>query len=296
MEKYLIYADVSADIVEEAVDQYDIKFVPMQYIHDGEEKTCHSPESEEAMKAFYDSQRKGSTTHSSQISPQNYIDIFAPVMAEGNSILYLCLSSGLSGTFENSLKAMEELNEKYAPAKIICVDSLSATVGMGLLLESCGDNRANGMSLEDNAKWLEDNRLKVCHQFMVDDLMFLKRGGRIPASTAVVGKLFNIKPILYIDGEGKLINSAKKQGVKNTLNYLVAQYKDKSFGGKGERVLIVHTDDEEKANYLEEKVKAINPTARVSKMMMGPIIGCHVGPSMCAVVFYGNRLSTENND
>ncbi|MGN0819420.1 MAG: DegV family protein [Christensenellaceae bacterium] len=290
MEKYLIYADVSADIIEESIDRYSVRFVPMQYVHDGEEKTCFSRESDVAMKAFYDSQRNGSTMHSSQISPQNYIDVFAPIMEQGYSILYLCLSSGLSGTFQSSLTAEKELNEKYAPARIICVDSLGATAGMGLLLESIGDNRAAGMSLEENAEWVKNNRLKVCHQFMVDDLMFLKRGGRIPATTAVVGKLLNIKPALYIDGEGKLINYAKKQGVKNVLNHLSEQYAAKSFGGENERVLIIHSDDLEKAAYLEEKVKEINPTAKISKLMMGPIIGCHTGPGMCGIVFYGNRL------
>lgn len=217
------------------------------------------------------------------------MDIFTPVLEEGKDILYLSLSSGLSSTYQSSCLAASQLGEKFPGRKIVCVDSLAATGGMGLLLEAAALNREQGMTVSENGKWLEENRLKVCHWFMVEDLMYLKRGGRVSAATAVVGSALNIKPVLKIEEDGTLKNFAKARGTKRALNSLVEYYAVASDKEPGERVYILHADSRDNADYLEEKVKEINPKCSVAKMMLSPIIGAHTGPGMCAVVHFGRR-------
>ncbi len=289
MEQYIIYADISADIPAAYADEHGIRFLPMNYTLGDEDRVCSGIEPESLLHRFYDGQRHGDMTHTSQISPQNYIDLFSPILAQGTSVLYLSLSSGLSGTYNSSCIAAEELSEKYSGAELVCVDTLAATGGMGLLLEMAVENRAKGMSIHANAEALEENRLRVCHWFMVEDLMYLKRGGRVGAGTAVLGTALNIKPILKIENDGTLATFAKIRGAKGAMRYMLDCYAASATHGDGERVYIVHADAQDKADFLEQEVKATNPNANVTTMMLSPIIGAHVGPGMCAVVHFGNR-------
>lgn len=288
MNDYLIYTDASADIDPAFIERYDIRFVPMHYTVGEEERLCVSLESADFLKKFYDSQRAGKETHTSQITPHAYIETFAPLLQEGKSVLYLSLSGGLTKTYESVCLAAAELAEEYAEVKVLAVDSLCATGGMGLLLEAAAQNREAGLSIEENAAWLNDNRLKAAHWFMVDDLMYLKRGGRIPATTAVLGTALNIKPILKIDDEGKLVTLEKKRGYKLALRELANKYlttRDESRN----RVYIVHGDCPDKADELERMLLEINPRAEITKMMLCPIIGAHTGPGMLAAIFFGDR-------
>ena len=284
---YHIFSDISADIPASYARENDIRFIPMHYTLGEEDRVCAGIEPEEVLKRFYDGQRSGSLTQTTQISPQNYIDVFEPILRAGDSILYLSLSSGLSNTFQSSQIAAQELSEKYPDAEIACVDSLSATAGMGLLLELAVQNRENGMGLRENAAWLEENRLRVQHWFMVEDLMYLKRGGRISPTTAVVGSALNIKPILKIRPDGTLVNFAKKRGMKAALNHIVELYKANASGEPGDRVYIVHADNAEGAAYLAAAVRAMDPACSITEMMLSPIIGAHVGPGMCALAHMG---------
>ncbi len=288
-QSYVIFSDISADIPADYAKEKDIRFISMQYSLGDEDRVCEGIEAEELLKRFYDGQRSGDLTRTSQISPQIYMDIFTPVLEEGKDILYLSLSSGLSSTYQSSCLAASQLEEKFPGRKIVCVDSLASTGGMVLLLEAAALNREQGMTVSENGKWLEENRLKVCHWFMVEDLMYLKRGGRVSAATAVVGSALNIKPVLKIEEDGTLKNFAKARGTKRALNSLVEYYAAASDKEPGERVYILHADSRDNADYLEEKVKEINPKCSVAKMMLSPIIGAHTGPGMCAVVHFGRR-------
>ena len=169
------------------------------------------------------------------------------------------------------------------------VDSLCATGGMGLLLECAIRNQKNGMTIEENAKWLNENKGKMTLWFMVDDLMYLKRGGRIPATTAIIGSALNIKPILEVDAEGKLITIEKKRGPKMGLKALENKYKTQRNDAYGNRVYIVHGDCEEYADEVEKMIKKENPNADITKMMLCPIIGSHTGPGLVAVIFFGEK-------
>lgn len=288
-QSYVIFSDISADIPAGYAKENGIRFISMRYSLGDEDRVCEEIETEEVLKQFYNGQRNGDLTRTSQISPQVYMDVFTPVLREGKDILYLALSSGLSSTYQSSCLAAGQLKEQFPEREIVCVDSLAATGGMGLLLEAAVQNRKEGMAPAENGKWLEENRLKVCHWFMVEDLMYLKRGGRVSAATAVVGSALNIRPVLKIEEDGTLKNFAKARGTKRALNSLVDYYEAAGDKKPGERVYILHADSQENAEYLEEKVKQINPQCSVTKMMLSPIIGAHTGPGMCAVVHFGRR-------
>lgn len=290
MRDYLIYTDASADIAPSVIEKYDIRFVAMNYTVGEEERLCTNLEEPSFLKKFYDAQREGKETHTSQVTPHSYIETFAPLLKEGQSVLYLSLSSGLTKTYDSVCLAASELAEEYSGVKVVAVDTLCATGGMGLLLEAAAENRAAGMSIEENAGWLNEHRLEVSHWFMVDDLMYLKRGGRIPATTAVLGTALNIKPILKIDEEGKLVTLEKKRGHKLALKELANKYATTRDESKN-RVYIVHGDCPERADELEQMLREINPEADITKMMLCPIIGAHTGPGMLAAIFFGNRSS-----
>ncbi|MCD8376011.1 MAG: DegV family protein [Oscillospiraceae bacterium] len=286
---YRIFTDPSADLSPEIIAEQEISFVPMHYSIGGETRDIAGLEQPEVLKRFYDGQRGGDLTQTSQISPQVYIDLFRPLLLEGQSVLYLSLSSGLSGTYQSACMAAEELNQLHPSARLACVDSLSATAGMGLLLEAAAENRAAGMSLEENAAWLEENRLRVCHWFVVEDLMYLKRGGRVSSATAVVGTALNIKPVLTIAEDGTLATIGKIRGSKAALKQLVSYYEQTSPGGQGERIIVIHADNPAGADFLEAELKQRNPACRLTRVALSPIIGAHTGPDMCAFVHFGRR-------
>lgn len=287
---YKIVTDASADLTPRLVKDGGVRAIPMNYDLGDEQFVCDGATSQETLKKYYDAVREGKMTRTSQIAPQQYVDFFRPFCERGENVLYLSLSSGLSSTYNSSLIAARELAEEFPNVTIRCVDSLAATVGMTLLLEKAVENRASGMSIEENAAWLEENRLNVCHWFMVDDLMYLKRNGRISPAVAFVGAALGMKPLIRIEEDGTLNNFEKKRGRQAALDRLVEHYKEGSDKPTGEHVFIPHTDAEESANYCEKMVKKLNPSAVVTKVLMGPVIGCHVGPGFCAIAHFGKRV------
>ncbi|MGN0161447.1 MAG: DegV family protein [Lachnospiraceae bacterium] len=284
---YEIYADVSIDIDMEIAKKYDVKYVPMEYMLGADTFHCCEPENDEMMHNYYEKLRNKIETKTSQITPFHYIEIFEPLLKEGKSILYLSLSSGLSNTYESALLAAKQLKEDYENAQIEIVDSLGATGGMGLLIESACRNREAGMSLSENAAWMRANAKKVNLWFKVEDLMYLMRGGRVSAATAVLGTALNIKPILNVNGAGKLDTVAKKRGNKLAVKYILEQFEtgfDPSFGNV---VYISCADCMKDAEELKKMVLDIRPELEVRMTMLSPIIGAHTGPDMLALIYYG---------
>lgn len=277
-------------MIPEFVQEQEIYVIPMNYTLDSQDMVCLGMEPEETLKWYYEGERQGMMTSTSQITPQMYLDFFRKFALKGESLLYLSLSGGLSGTYDSSRLAANELMEEFPDVEICCVDSRAATGAMQLLMECAAKNREDGMSVKENAKWLEENRLRVCHWFMVEDLMFLKRGGRISGAAAVVGTALNIRPILRIENDGTLVNFIKKRGNKAALNHLVELYDNASEKPEGERVCIIHADNEEAADYLEAEVKRLNPACITNRVMLSPIIGCHTGPGMAAITHFGKRI------
>jgi DegV family protein with EDD domain len=241
------------------------------------------------LKEFYDAMRAGQITHTSQITPYYYQQIFGKEAQKGYDILYISLSSGLSNTYSSALTAAGEIEDEYEGTKIEVVDSLAGTGGMGLLLMMAVRAKQNGVSLSENAAALRANAGKVCHWFMVDDLKYLRRGGRISAATAVAGTVLNIKPILKIQDDGTLISIAKKRGLAKAASFLTECYGGALDASISNDVVIAHADCEKEAEAARDRILAINPDAQVMICGLGPVIGAHTGPGMMAVIHWGNR-------
>ena len=238
---------------------------------------------------FYDSMRAGMMTHTSQITPYFYQQVFRREASLGSDILYISLSSGLSSTYSSALTAAEEIEEEFEGLKIEVVDSLAATGGMGLLLMMAVRARESGISLSENAQALRSAAGKICHWFLVDDLKYLRRGGRISAATAVAGAVLNIKPILKIADDGTLISIAKKRGLSKASSFLTECYAGAVDRSLPDEVIIAHADCISEAEAARKRILSINPKADVQICGLGPVIGAHTGPGMLAVIHWGNR-------
>ena len=285
---YVIMTDLSCDMDLAEAEAADIRLIPMSYMLGDEERVCSQFESYETLHRFYEAQRNGMLTKTTQIPPQVYKEVFTELVKAGRQVLYLALSSGLSNTFASASMAAGWVMEKYPEGKIVCVDSRAATVGLGLLMQAAIRNRASGMTPDENATWLEANRLRVQHWFMVDDLMYLKRGGRVSATTAIVGTALNIKPILTINAEGKLDTIAKKRGERTAMAYLIDRFRETRDVKPEEQIFIAHCDAPDRAAQMAEMARAVNPDAKITIRQITPIIGAHVGPGMCAIVSWGS--------
>lgn len=284
---YMIFVDGSADVDLQAVGEGNIKFIPMEYSLAGEMRVCDTMQDRQTLKDFYNGQRRGDLTKTTQISPYMYEEFFRPYMEKGISVLYLALSSGLSSTYNSALMARENLKEKYPNADFMPVDSLAATGGMGVLAERALRNRQNGMTAVENKADLINAAKKIKHWFLVQDLNYLKRGGRVSAATAFVGSALNIKPILKIDEEGKLITFAKKRGNNAAAAELVEQFKA-SYDENGDDVIyVIDADDRELGGILKAKVLELYPNRVVRRCTLSPIIGAHTGPGMAAICHMG---------
>ena len=290
---YRIITDASADIDPVLAQEKRIIFIPMTYLLDGEEFVCSGPGNEGSVRDFYEALRKGGKPSTSQISPQVYEDFFEMFACHGEDILYISLSGGLSGTLQSATLAAMELRERYPDSEIICVDSRSATIGMGLLLEAAANNRDRGMSLHENVRWLKEHRLEIQHWFMVDNLGFLKRGGRISAATAMVGTLLNIHPLLKIEADGTLINFEKCRGSKAGIARLVQLFDETAPKDVDQHVYVVHADNPEAAEKLRREILSVRQRASVSVVQLCPVIGTHVGPDMCAIAHWGRPESAR---
>lgn len=287
MNDYIICMDASGDIIREMASENEIEFVPMEYSLGEEMRTSHGSESEELLKKFYDGQRNGDLTKTSQISPFMYEEYFRQFLKNGKSVLYFCLSSGLSSTYQSSILAAENLKDEYPDREVVPVDTLAATGGIGLLVEKAIENRKSGMDIHENYESVKALVPHLRHFFMVQDLMYLKRGGRVSAATAIVGSALNIKPILKIDENGKLVTIDKKRGNKAAMSALFTYFKENYNPELGSTIYICDGDTPDLAESLAAKVREAVPEIVVRRMMLSPIIGAHTGPGMLSMILFG---------
>lgn len=281
--------DASGDINPKFAKENNILFLPMNYTLSNEFRTCSEMESEEILHKFYNGQREGDLTKTTQITPFQYTEYFEKYIKQGISIIYLSLSSGLSNTFQSAQLASQELEEKYKDAKVIPIDSLSATGGIGVLVQLAVKNSKAGMSLEENADNIKEMTHSIHHFFMVEDLMYLKRGGRISGATAIVGSLLNFKPILEIDPNGKLVTIDKKRGKKQGLISLLSYFEQACDPSVTKDVYICHADCISSADYAKEEILKNHPDFNITVTMLSPIIGAHTGPDMVSILFLGKK-------
>ena len=287
MEKYAICMDVSGDIDPTFAKENNVHFLSMNYTISDKYRTCEGMESEDILKTFYNGQRNGDLTKTTQITPFQYEEFFTQFLKQGLSVIYICLSSGLSNTFQSSELAAQELKEKYPDLDVFCIDSLAATGGMGCLTSALIRNRDNGMSAKENADNIKELVKHLHHYFMVEDLMYLKRGGRISVATAIIGSFLNFKPILEIDKNGKLVTIDKKRGRKQGLLCLLEKFENAFSEEYTKDIYICHADCITSAEFLKGEILAKHPNVNVVITMLSPIIGAHTGPDMVSILYIG---------
>jgi len=289
MRDYIIVTDATSDIPNEMANELNVKVVPMSFSL-GEKNYNHYPDYRELdIKTFYDKQRAGQTSLTTQINVAVYLDFFEEIIKSDKDVLYISFSSALSSTYQSSVLAAKELNEKYPDFKIITIDSKAATLGETLLVKLAAQKKSEGMNIEDLSKWVDDNHLKVCHYFTVDDLNHLKRGGRMTAMTAFIGTALDIKPILHVNDEGKLIPLDKVRGRKKALKVLFNYLAELSENLEEQTIFIGHGDCIEDARYLESLIKEAYKVKEVIIHPIGPIIGSHTGPGAITLFFLGKH-------
>lgn len=291
MKEYVLVGDSTSDLLNQKVREMGIKIVPFSYSIKDEIFLYHLDERDGDIKDFYDKLRKGAMPVTSQVNPSIYKEFFEDIVKEGKDILYLCFSSGLSGSYQTAVMAAEMVKDEYPDARIEVVDSLCASVGEGVFLYDAAIKKQQGMDLDSLKAWIMTNRNKVNHWFMVEDLFHLKRGGRISTVEAMVGSALKIKPILSVDEEGKLFVRSKARGVSKALDYLVDKTVENGGDLSGLVAIIGHADAPEKA----EKIKTlvIDAGMKEDNIMIapiGPIIGTHVGAGMAAIAFLPNNV------
>jgi len=284
---YQIITDSCCDFTEAMYRELSVLCVPLTVTYNGCSYNNFSDEA--AVKAFYDELRTGVTATTAAANPDDWAKTMVPVLEQGRDILILTFSSGLSTTCQSAMIAAKELREQYPERTINVVDTLSAALGQGLLVWYACKKRDEGMTLQELTDWVEENKLHLCHWVTVDDLAHLKRGGRISATTALVGTMLNIKPIIHVDNDGHLINLAKVRGRKAATEYIAGKLGELGEGYGNETVFIAHGDCPEDAAALEKLVKEKYGVKHVYTGYVGPVIGAHTGPGVLVVFFMGKE-------
>ena len=289
MSEYVLITDSSADLSQEMVQELGVTVLPLSFTIQGKTYRNYPDNREMDLPLFYDMLRAGELATTSAVNVAEYTQAVEPILQEGKDVLILAFSSGLSSTYQASVLAAEELREKYPDRKIYTVDTLCASLGQGLLVYLAAQEQRNGKSIEEVRDWAEETKLHLCHQFTVDDLHFLKRGGRISATTAVVGSMLQIKPVLHVDNEGHLINIGKARGRQASLKALVDKM-EKTVTEEGRKtVFISHGDCRKDAVAVADMVRERFGTQDIRINYVGPVIGAHSGPGTLALFYLGTE-------
>ena len=289
MSDFVIVTDSSADLPAHLVEEMGVEVLPLSFTIQG--KTYHNYPDDREMdpKVFYQRLRGGEMATTAAVNVAEYTSTVEPVLQSGRDVLILAFSSGLSATYQSSRVAVEELAEKYPDRKIYTVDTLCASLGQGLLVWHAVQQQRQGKTIEQVRDWVEQNKLHLCHWFTVDDLHFLKRGGRISSATAVLGSMLQIKPVLHVDNEGHLINMGKARGRAASLTAIVDHMEQTVIRPEEQVIFISHGDCLEEAETVAEDVRRRFGVKRVVINNVGPVIGAHSGPGTMALFFLGTQ-------
>lgn len=289
MADYQIFTDSTTDISPEMIADLDLQVIPLCYTMAGETYQNIPGGGEMDDHTFYEKLRSGVASTTAQINSEEFIQRFTPVLESGKDILYLAFSSGLSGTCQSAMIAKRELAEAFPERRVEVFDTLCASMGEGLLVYYAAMMKKEGKTMDELLDWLKENVLHLCHWFTVDDLNHLKRGGRVSATTALVGTMLGIKPVLHVDNEGHLIAMSKVRGRKQSLDALVRKMEETATNPSEQTVFISHGDCLEDAQYVADQVqKKMNPK-KIYLNFIGPVIGAHSGPGTVALFFLGTE-------
>ena len=287
MRDYVIFADSCCDVSPEVLAQWGVPYANMTFSFDGEDREYISTDI--SNKEFYDRMRQGAHARTAAINADAFIRAFTPILEQGKDLLYVAFSSGLSTTVNSAHMAAQELKETYPEQKIVIVDTLAASAGGGLMVYMAVEKKKAGATLEENAVYLQELVSQHCIWFIVDDLEYLKRGGRVSPLVAFAGGILGIKPVLHIDMEGHLVKVSTARGRKKAIEALAAKYAELSYEEKNTPIFISHADCREDAQQLVDMIEQ-NHGGKVTHITdIGPVIGSHTGPGAIALFFIGKH-------
>ncbi len=281
---FKIITDTSANLPSELAAEKDIGVIPFPYFVNGERNTCLDTVGFDGV-TFYNAMREGAEVTTSQINPKHYIDFMRPYLERGEDILFVGMSSGISGSYHCAELAAEELSEDFPERKIRLVDTLGASLGEGLLVLKAVKDKLLGLSLDDIYRKLMDLRHRLCNIFTVDDLKYLRKGGRLSNLSFIVGTILHIKPLLKGNEEGKIVAFAKIRGRKKAIEELAARYDEYVVNASEQTIGIAHADCPEDAQRLIDLLKRNHPPKEILNVCYEPVTGSHVGPGTLALFF-----------
>ncbi len=287
MRDYVIFTDSGCDISPAILADWGVPYKSLTFRFDGEEKEYENGEMD--IKAFYGKMRAGGVAKTAAVNKETFAVAFRELLAAGKDILYVGFSTGLSTTYNSARLAAAEVGEEYPEAKILTVDTLAASAGEGLLVYLATQKKAAGATIEECAAYLEDIKLHMCHWFTVDDLVYLKRGGRVSATAAFFGNALGIKPVMHVDNEGHLVNVTKVRGRRTAINAMADKLGETALDAKNGLIYISHSDCLADAEYLASVIKEKFGGHVEIITDVGAVIGAHCGPGTLALFFLGNE-------
>lgn len=285
---YRIITDSCAGLTDSQISAYGVGIISMKYCVDGKEYASYTPGKKTENEKIFKLLRAKEKVTTSLVSREDCDSVLLPILSSGSDALIISFSSGLSGSYQNLLNICEDYREEFPERKITVVDSLCGSLGQGLLVHYAAALKAQGKTMDETAAWLEENKLKVCCKFTIDDLMFLSRGGRLSGSSAVVGTLLGIKPMLHAEKDGKIYVSGKQRGRKAAINALIEDI------GKGtdiedQVVFISHGDCRADADFIAAEIMRLYGVKTVTVNCIDPVMGAHCGPDTLAVFYLGDN-------
>lgn len=285
MEEFILFTDSACDLDKSTLTSWGVQCVELKFSFEGENKFYGNYEM--PSKDFYDRMREGASAKTSAVNVEEFKQAFVEHLKDGKDVLYIGFSSGLSTTFNSAKIAADDLMAEYPKRTVKVVDSLCASAGQGLLVYLCAKKRKEGLSINDVAEYAIDTIPNICHWFTVDDLVYLKRGGRISPTVAFVGGVLGVKPVLHVDNEGKLVNVTKARGRMNALQVIADKYGEYAFDPHNSEIFISHSDCIDDVKKLEKQILARFGVKTANISYIGPVIGAHTGPGTIAFFFLG---------
>ena len=289
MKTFQIITDSSCDLPQELADKLDLQVLPLHFTIGGQTYANYLDGREIGFHDFFERIRQGEEASTSAVNPESFREAMEKTLQQGLDILFIGFSSGLSTTYQSGAIACQELQEKYPERRLIAIDSLCASIGEGLLVYLAAKKQQSGASMDEVADFVRETIPHLCHWFTVNDLMFLKRGGRVDAATALVGTVLQIKPVMHMDDAGTLKNVTKARGRKAALKALAQRLADTATDPADQTVFICHGDCLDDAEYTAEQIRALVPVKDIIINYVGPVIGSHTGPGVVSVFFLGTE-------
>lgn len=287
---FKIVTDSSSNLTDSMIEEFDLTILPLRFMSDGQEYQSYTEGEKSDLQRFYNMMRDGKVFTTSLPYPDKSEEQFRKLLDEGNDVLYLGFSSGLSGTYEAMSNILESLKPEYPERKIMSVDTFAAAMGQGLLIYKAAQLASSGATMEETAQWVVNNRMKLAHWFTVEDLMYLFRGGRVSRTSAWAGSLLNIKPVLHVDTTGHLIPMEKVRGRRKSIMALVDQMeKTIAAPAADQTVFISHADCEEDLMVLVDEIKERIGCTDIRWNYLDPVIGAHTGPGCLALFFMADH-------